>query len=497
MKKKMMAVSALLCAGAMTLSLAACNSGKGDADAAAYVSLDINPSIELTLDKNDKVISVYGANEDGQVLLYKEEGIIGADVEAAVEKITSLAVELGYLDKDNAVVETSATSAKGTADKLLEKVNAKVTATAGNLNLSVSCDGEGAYSLLRKYEQLKAQYPDSAAIQSLTSSELKLVLAASEDGTISVEAAAELDTSELIAMVSDAHKQTEEYATAAYNKAKSAAEAAYDIAVGDVCDGIYTTYYTLHHPLNAYYGYSYQSYKYSARIINAVADALVYTERACEYPLDEAQVAATAAALGLGENVDALKNSDGEITVNSIYAYADKKFKNSDAAAEIERMKADLNEALDTVEEQVKTKVEEASKMYETQINAVKEQLSTAVSAIEDMLTLIPDTIKTQVQTMVNDCKELSADVVGILKDGKITSDEVRSLAKKFADKSEAALKIIESDLSKEELAEIKELQDKAVNGLATAKKKMEEALQAAENEAKAKLDELKAARSK
>ena len=112
MKKKILAVSALLCAGAMTLSLAACNSDNTEAEAASFVSLDINPSIELTLDKNNKVLSVYGGNEDGQVLLYKEEDFIGVDVETAVEKITSLAVKYGYLDENNKVVETSVTSAK-------------------------------------------------------------------------------------------------------------------------------------------------------------------------------------------------------------------------------------------------------------------------------------------------------------------------------------------------------------------------------------------------
>ncbi len=496
MKKKLMAASAVLCAGVMTVSLAACNFGNKEEEAAAFVSLDINPSIELTLDKNDKVISVYGANEDGQVLLYKEDGIIGADVETAVGKITSLAVEYGYLDEGNKVVETSVTSAKGSAEKLLEKVNAKVTATAGDLNLSVSCDGEGAYSLLRKLEQIKAKYPGNAAIQTLTPEKLKLVLTVTEDGSISVEAAAELDVKELINKASKAHKKVEEYATAAYSKIKAEASAAYDVAVGDVCDGIYTTYYTLHHPANAYYGFSYQSYKYSARALYAVSDALVYAEKVCEYPLNETQIAAVAEALGLGVSVEELKDSDGEITVNSIYAYADKTFKNSEAAEEINKIKEDLNAALDTVEAQLQTKVEESSKKYETQINAVKEQLNAAANSINALVALVPESVKTQVQAMVNDCKELAAEAVKIAEDGKITADEVRLLAAKFEEKSAATLKKIESDLTKEELEEVKKLQSAAESKLTAAKQKMEEAIAKAEQEAKAKLDELKAKRT-
>jgi hypothetical protein len=40
--------------------------------AVAFVTVDINPSIEITLDENGVVASVYGANEDGQILLYGE-----------------------------------------------------------------------------------------------------------------------------------------------------------------------------------------------------------------------------------------------------------------------------------------------------------------------------------------------------------------------------------------------------------------------------------------
>ncbi len=500
MKKKIIAVSAIACAGAISLSLAAC--GGGEPEAASYVSLDINPSIELTLDKDDKVLSVYGANEDAQVLLYQESGIIGADVETAVEKITSLAVELGYLDESNTVVETSVTSSKSDilSEKLLEKVNAKVTATAGDLNLSVTCDGAQAYSLLRKLEQIKEKYPDSAAVQTLTPEKLKLVLSVTEDGSISVEAAAELDTSELIKKVSEAHEDIEEYATVAYKQVKATASSAYDIAVGDVCDVLYTTYYTAHYPLKAYYGFSYHGYKYSARSLYAISDALVYAEKMGEYPLDQTQVAAVSQALGLGENIDALKNSDGDITVNSIYAYADKTFKNSETAAQIEQIKTELSAALDTIESELQAAVDEFSQRYETQINTIKGYLTTAASSIETMLggvlELFPESVKSPVQTMVNDCKEFATQVADIVKDGKITADEVRALAVKLEEKAKATLTKIESDLSEEELEEVKQLQQAAVNGLTAAKQEFEDALSEAETQAKAKLAELKAARA-
>jgi len=107
---------ALLCVVALCFSLASCMlSGKKEnqttpnqqenkqpaGKAETFVTLDINPSIELTLDANGIVASVYGANEDGQILLYEEaENIIGLTYEAAVEYITKLAADLDYLTVD-------------------------------------------------------------------------------------------------------------------------------------------------------------------------------------------------------------------------------------------------------------------------------------------------------------------------------------------------------------------------------------------------------------
>lgn len=78
-RKKLRSALSLLCALTMGTSVgmfAACggneNTGNDAKAIASYVSLDINPSIELTVDSENKVLSVYGGNEDGQVLLYEE-----------------------------------------------------------------------------------------------------------------------------------------------------------------------------------------------------------------------------------------------------------------------------------------------------------------------------------------------------------------------------------------------------------------------------------------
>ena len=66
----------------------------------AIVSVDVNPSIDLVVDKNNTVISVSGANEEGKMII-AEEDIVGKDVEQAVEIIINTESETGYLVKGN------------------------------------------------------------------------------------------------------------------------------------------------------------------------------------------------------------------------------------------------------------------------------------------------------------------------------------------------------------------------------------------------------------
>ena len=128
--------------------LAAC--GKND-DKSAYVSVDINPSVELIVGSDGKVTGVRGTNEDGLVLLYNESGIEGETVKNAVAKIVNLAVEQGYLNEDNKVVNTTvaATTDKKT-EKLEKEVDKVITATADKSGLKVKIDTDGAYSVQRR-----------------------------------------------------------------------------------------------------------------------------------------------------------------------------------------------------------------------------------------------------------------------------------------------------------------------------------------------------------
>jgi len=68
-----------------------------------YISLDINPSVELGLNKFDKVVKAEGINKDGEILL-KENSIKNMSAEEAIEKLALEAKEKGYIQADGSTV---------------------------------------------------------------------------------------------------------------------------------------------------------------------------------------------------------------------------------------------------------------------------------------------------------------------------------------------------------------------------------------------------------
>ncbi|MHB9095674.1 MAG: anti-sigma-I factor RsgI family protein [Eubacteriales bacterium] len=65
-------------------------------EAFAYVSLDINPSVELEVDKNLKVLSMHPLNDDAKRLLSKVQ-VRNAELYTSINSIMAEAVQEGYL----------------------------------------------------------------------------------------------------------------------------------------------------------------------------------------------------------------------------------------------------------------------------------------------------------------------------------------------------------------------------------------------------------------
>lgn len=492
MKKIAILLTLVLCVTLLTVSLAACNKDDGEdlTDATAFVTVDINPSVELTLNAEGKVLSAYGANEDGKVLLYGEAGIVGESVDKAVENITRLAGEMGFLADADAVVETSVSADDGNTAQLTARVNAGVEAAGRVLGISVRAEAASSFSLLRKLDALKAENPDDENVQALTPEEFKLILSAAATGEVSLDIAVTLDTEALIDIVSDAHEVLADFATDTYTEAKAAAEAAFAKAKAAALDAVWTGYFTVHRPLDAYTAFAYAGYNASAVAMDALSDVLFFIEKAGEYPLDEARIEAVAALLGFEEgDIDVLKNSEGEITLDSIEAYLDKLYRASDLAEDIEALRDDIAAELNSAEAEVKAEIAAFAKEHEAEIAEIKAALEEVAARIGD---LVPPAVADTVNAIEEDVIFAAETVAAILNDGAITSAEVAKLSDTLAAKADELYAEMTAELTEDELEEVNALMAKAEETLSRAEAEMQEALAEAEEAARAHLEALK-----
>jgi len=95
--------------------------------AEAYVTVDINPSIELVINNKEKVVYVNALNEDAEVLLVDLE-LVGLNVDDAMDLIIEHAIELGYIDTDaeETLVSVSTTSDTDLGAQIKERVMAAI-----------------------------------------------------------------------------------------------------------------------------------------------------------------------------------------------------------------------------------------------------------------------------------------------------------------------------------------------------------------------------------
>lgn len=149
----------------------------------AYVSMDINPSVELGVNAFEKVVSVEAYNEDGEKIL-EGTNLINANVSDAVGTVISNAISDGYITKDvttTAAVEveiTTSTDKENVATKLNESLKEVADATLDNNNVDVEVETKNV-ALARR---------DEARKLGITPGKLNLIQKLQElDSTIDVE----------------------------------------------------------------------------------------------------------------------------------------------------------------------------------------------------------------------------------------------------------------------------------------------------------------------
>ena len=143
------------------------NTAALDKEALTYVSLRINPEIELLADEEGEVVSANAVNEDGEVVLATVD-LEGKSIEEAGAIFTETANDLGYFtpdgEKDTVYIDVESTI-DGEDAELEEKLNKSIRDYFNNKGIN----GKIAPETLDKYA-------DKAAEWGISTGHVKLVM---------------------------------------------------------------------------------------------------------------------------------------------------------------------------------------------------------------------------------------------------------------------------------------------------------------------------------
>jgi len=105
---------------------------------ASTVTIDINPSIRITLDEDDNVINVSAINNDGEFLIDQDVIYRGLTLDKSIEIILAKALELDYIVEDtldNVIlidVEANEATVKARIEQALEEIIGQEMLKIGN-----------------------------------------------------------------------------------------------------------------------------------------------------------------------------------------------------------------------------------------------------------------------------------------------------------------------------------------------------------------------------
>jgi len=162
MKKTFKLLSIVFILILTTALLVGCNSKKEEENnnnsnqELSYVSLRINPEIELLVDENGMVVTVNAVNSDGETVLYNLT-LEGLTVEEAAEAFTSMSVELGFIDVDttNASVYILV---DGESVEYVKSLEEKITNKINDFFTNVGIYGQAVKEELEEFNKLAEEW---------------------------------------------------------------------------------------------------------------------------------------------------------------------------------------------------------------------------------------------------------------------------------------------------------------------------------------------------
>lgn len=457
MKKKLLAVFTFALA---LIALCACNSQSKEEE--TFVSLDINPSIELIVNSENVVTKVYATNDDAKALLY-DETIEGKKFDDAIACIVELSIEYGYLSEENKVIEYTMTSeSEKTEEKLTKVINSKVSAIAEKSKLEIKVDNNVTFTIDRHLDELKKQYSSNLEIQGLSGARYKLIVSAMEaDNTLTIEAALELSNEELINKIKESRDEFYNIATKKYTEAIAKQEMVYQRAFNTFSRNVYSAYYMAHmmeHPVN--YGAIYALYGQVADTFDDIILLSTYLDNYELKVLSEEQVEKivnylTELGVKVDEALECLKDEEGNITIDSVNAYLNKVIKNIENknGEVISQIKNILNQ----IDIEITIKENDQIKNYHVDIETVLEQVKNYYNQLKLMVLTVSSQYKEIIDAYIAELDELISVIESAINDS-ISIDQLKAWTKQLRTKEEQLFNKIQNDLSSEELKQIDNL---------------------------------------
>lgn len=315
------------------------------------MQVDLNPSVEFILDKNNKVASVTALNDDGAVIV-AGEAFVGKSAEDAVSLFVEVSTETGYLVKgegsaSNGEIKVSLSGDTEAAQKLYEKIEAKVESAIEDSGVSASVAKGDALKTEALRATVKVCYPE------LTDEELSA-----------------MSDEELTEKLAESRKETQDLISAAmreaYYKAKS-----YNVSLAEnqafgtaVCNA------------NAAYQVLMEGYLKGVETLKSAVETIEDTQYRYFISNDSAYQQAVASVLQAKKDVLVQKSKVAELNDG-----LEKK-----AAQAILSQKETLLSGAETV-------LETSYKAAETAFSVSEATLQSAITALENLRSALPDEI--------------------------------------------------------------------------------------------------------
>lgn len=172
-KKKWMSLAVAACLALVVVGGGAGYYYQSNNAVTSVVSLDVNPSVEMKVNKNEKVISATPQNEDGKVIL---EGLDlkGVPVDVAMNAVIGSLLQHGYVDElANSILITVEDDDVQRGEKLQEELTAQADAALASAQINgaiLSQTLQYNEELSRKAEEYGISAGKAALIQAIVES---------------------------------------------------------------------------------------------------------------------------------------------------------------------------------------------------------------------------------------------------------------------------------------------------------------------------------------